>query len=89
MIGIDGMLAVEKLHITHKNSLAIGTKREVMYYKESIKAFYALYIVHDVDVGWERSEPIVQQKTPTSKSWLGRTHMKHPFEFDGTVTGSV
>jgi len=30
-----------------------------MYYKEGIKAFYALYIVHNVDVGWERSEPIV------------------------------
>jgi len=39
-------LAVEKLHITHKNSLAIGTKREVVGN-------------NDVDVGWERSEPIV------------------------------
>ena len=32
-----------------------------MYYTESIRASYALYIVHDVDVGWERLEPIVQQ----------------------------
>jgi len=39
-------LAVKKLHITHKNSLAIGTKREVAGNS-------------DVDVGWERSEPIV------------------------------
>ena len=40
------MLLSEKLHIIHKNSLAIGTKREVA--RNS-----------DVDVGWERSEPIV------------------------------
>jgi hypothetical protein len=39
------MLAVEKHNIVHKNSLAIGTKREI-----AVKS--------DVDVGWERSEPI-------------------------------
>ena len=74
MIGIDGMLAVKKLHIVHKNRM----HRNEATGSES-----------DVDVGWERSEPIVQQKTPTSKSRLERTHMKHFLEFDGTVTGSV
>jgi len=83
------MLAVGNTSTVHKNSLAIGTKREVMYYTESIRASYALYIVHDVDVGWERSEPIVQQKTPTSKSRLWRTHMKLILRQAGTVTGSV
>jgi hypothetical protein len=31
LVDVDRLLAVEKLHITHKNSLAIGTKREVVY----------------------------------------------------------
>jgi len=37
---------VENTNTVHKNSLAIGTKREVVGN-------------NDVDVGWERSEPIV------------------------------
>jgi hypothetical protein len=46
LVDIDCMLAVEKHNTVHKNSLAIGTKREVAGNS-------------DVDVGWERSEPIV------------------------------
>ena len=51
------MLSVE--NTVFEKTLRNGTRREVMYYTESIRASYALYIVHDVDVGWERSEPIV------------------------------
>jgi hypothetical protein len=37
--------------------------------------FIACKLYFDVDVGWERSEPIVQQKTPTSNVSAGDTHI--------------
>jgi len=39
------MLAIKEHNTVHKNSLAIGTKREVAGNS-------------DVDVGWVRSEPV-------------------------------
>ena len=75
LVDVDRLLAVEKLHITHKNSLALGTKREVVGN-------------NDVDVGWERSEPIVQQiNTYFQVSAVTNSH--EVLRLDGTVAGSV
>jgi hypothetical protein len=40
------MLAIEKHNTVHKNSLAIGTKREVMYYIDSINLVNVLFMLH-------------------------------------------
>jgi len=40
------MLAVEKHNTVHKNSLAIGTKREVMYYIDSINLVNVFFMLH-------------------------------------------
>jgi hypothetical protein len=58
------MLSVKKHNMVHKNSLALGTKREIenVKYNAHNSGFLLImcYIAHifDVDVGWERSEPI-------------------------------
>ena len=78
LVNVDRLLAVEKLHITHKNSLAIGTKREVMYYTECINVFYAFFIVHmSTEVGKGQS-PLCSSITNTFFQclWLDKTHMK-------------
>jgi hypothetical protein len=40
------MLAIEKLYTTQKNSLAIGTKREVMLYKLHINLVNVRFMLH-------------------------------------------
>jgi hypothetical protein len=49
-----------------------------MYYKGSTNTVNALFMLHDVDVGWERSEPneLVYNNYLLPMSLLDKTHMK-------------
>ena len=90
LVGIDCLLSFEKHNIVHKNPLALGTKRGNIVHYTVRYLVNAYYNVHNVDVGWERSEPneLVYNKHLLPMSRLNVTHMKI-FEDGGTVNGSV
>ena len=61
-----------------------GTKREIAGIREAVAvAKPVTQILRDVDVGWERSEPMEQVKHLLPVSAV-RTHMK--LEIDGTAS---
>ena len=59
-----------------------------MYYTESIRASYAPYIVHDVDVGMGKvGAHCTAENTYFQVSAVTNSH--EVLRLDGTVTGSV
>ena len=58
-------------------TVQVGTRVQVMYYTESTRASYALYIVHDVNAGRGKVRaPGDAHKYLLPMSRLDKTHMK-------------